>query len=361
MKTHRIEVIAGRILLLIITTVVAFGALEALSRKLKPDASRSRFERWYPVDVYRRPRPYVMFSGTPGGSGLNEAGYRGPVAAMPKPPGEYRVCMLGGSTLVEGTPQIGRLVERLFQMEGMSRVKVYNFGVVSSVSGQELAKIVFELSDLQPDLIVMYNGANDLYQPLYWDPRPGYPFNYIAMENNPIVDRSVSDYPTLTMLAYGSNILRVFLNAHFMRTFIPLERTRASVGFRSEAWKDQIVSTYLKNVVRARTVSKSFGADFVAFFQPIAAYKDSRTKEEEAFFDAKEAELLQDMRARVTDGMLRIQGAQKDEQPTIVDLSLLFKDSQEWLFTDLIHTTQEAKPVIAKAIFGQLRERVANQ
>ncbi len=361
MKGHRIELIAGRIFLLLVTTVVMFGLLEAVSRKIRPNASRSRFERSYPVDVYRRPRPYVMFSGAPGGSGLNEAGYRGPVAGEPKPAGEYRVCMLGGSTMVEGAPQIARLVERLFHLEGMSRVKVYNFGVVSSVSGQELAKIVFELADLEPDLIVMYNGANDLYQPLYWDPRPGYPLNFIAIENNPIVDRDVDDYPALTMLAYGSNLLRVFLHPHFMRTFVPLERTRAAVGFQSAAWKDQIVSTYLKNVLRARTVSRSLGADFVAFFQPTAAYKDWRTREEEAFFDPKEAEILKDMRARVAAGARRLPASQKDARPTLVDLSLMFKDSRDWVFTDVIHTTQEAKPIIAKAIFDQLRERVPKQ
>lgn len=90
---------------------------------------------------------------------------------MPKTREEYRVFFLGGSTVYVGKPPIADLVQRLFHEHGIKNVKVYNFGVVSSVSGMELARIVFELSDLAPDLIVMYNGGNDILQPWSWDRR----------------------------------------------------------------------------------------------------------------------------------------------------------------------------------------------
>jgi hypothetical protein len=347
---HRLEALAGRIFFALVITAVLFGVAELLSRRFLKDLARSRFERMFPVSAYRMPRPYVMFSGRPGAPGLNALGYRGPVPARPKPAGEYRICFLGGSTLVEGRPTIAKLVGRELRLARVPSARTYNFGVISSNSSAELARIVFELADLEPDLIVMYNGVNDIHTPMFWDPRPGYPFNFIMYENHPLLERGVDDYPALALFAYGSNILRTLLSPYFGRTFVPMARTRESVGYMSEGWKEEIVAAYLGNLRKAHRVSRAFGADFMAFFQPTIAFKDKLAKEEEQAFKRDEGEFLRDMRARLVPRFERLSGAGSEEQPEIVDLSLIFKDSRSWDFIDTMHTTQEAKLTIAKAI-----------
>ncbi len=62
----------------------------------------------------------------------------------------------------------------------------------------ELARLVFEALAYQPDLIVSYSGANDIILPLSADPRPGYPFNFMIREYNPLLDK---DYPLATLTA----------------------------------------------------------------------------------------------------------------------------------------------------------------
>src|SRR5262245_59810930 len=111
-------------------------------------------------DVFRLPQPYVEFAGTPnatltgplsmGGSvadstmTLNALGFRGDLPRMPKGD-EVRVIVLGGSAAFNGAPlrnSIAGWLERLAHDAGETHVRVYNWGVTSYVSGQELAVLV---------------------------------------------------------------------------------------------------------------------------------------------------------------------------------------------------------------------------
>src|ERR1051326_6576288 len=193
---------------------------------------------------WREPRPYFMFGGpTDGrtvnllpamdeGAGravrLNAEGFRTREIVNPKPADEVRIFFVGGSTVIggyqvettipgvveahlhaNGLPQVrtynfgvlsfvsgqelALLVHRLIDLKpdlveahlhanGLPQVRTYNFGVLSFVSGQELALLVHRLIDLKPDLVVAYDGGNDLYEPWVYDPRPGYPFNFVTEE-----------------------------------------------------------------------------------------------------------------------------------------------------------------------------------
>jgi hypothetical protein len=260
---------------------------------------------------------------------------------------------------VEGSPTIAKLVNQELRLAHMPSARTYNFGVVSSNSSAELARIVFELADLEPDLIVMYNGVNDIHTPMFWDPRPGYPFNFIMYENHPILERSVEDYPAFALFAYGSNILRTLMSPYFGRTFVPMARTRESAHYMSEGWKEEIVERYLGNLHKAHRVSRAFGADFMAFFQPTIAFKDEPAAEEVQLIKRDEVEFLRDMRARVVRRLELPSGPGRDGQPEIVDLSQIFKDSRRWDFIDTMHTTREARLTLAKAIGAHILRHIA--
>jgi hypothetical protein len=79
-----------------------------------------------------------------------------------KPPEETRIFIVGSSTIFNGTPlemSIPGQIEICFRKNGKDNVQVYNFGFVSSVSGQELALLVHLLSSYEPDIVVIYNGG----------------------------------------------------------------------------------------------------------------------------------------------------------------------------------------------------------
>src|SRR5262249_27502211 len=168
--------------------------------RLKADPPAERFSG--PI-VANGQHPYYVFTGIPntlgqmapqmGGANeienlvkLNSLGFRieRPLEKT-KPAGELRIFVVGGSTVFMGAPlakTIPDQIESELVRRGISGAKVYNFGVVSAVSGQELALLAHLLVDYEPDLVISYGGGNDLHSPYQYDPRPGFPLNFVTLQ-----------------------------------------------------------------------------------------------------------------------------------------------------------------------------------
>lgn len=354
--TSRFEAMIGRIFIRIALIVLPILLVDYVS-PLFLSHRRSKIEKKFGVQTIRQPKPYIMFGGVENGrldtnDTLNNLGYRGKAPSDTKAVGDYRVFMLGGSTVFNGEPPISVLLEEKFRREGKDNVEVYNFGVVSSTSGMELARILFEISDLQPDLIIMYNGGNDMLSPRSYDPRPGYPYNFIVYENNPLLENDVRSYPSFSLLLYGSNLARYFLPKYFMKKFVPLVREREKVDYGSDQWKDEIAETYVANMVKADKISATFGAEFLAFFQPMVYYKDQLSEREKLLVKEEDKDYYIDMRKRI---MARIESLTEDPTPVIIGLSDIYDEIEEVVFlVDCIHTKQESKIVAAEAIYTHI-------
>src|SRR5262249_51717460 len=195
---------------------------------------------------------------------------------LPKPADEMRIFVLGGSTVLNGTPlanSIPGAIETALRAGGLSHVRSYNFGVTSFLSGQELTLLVHRLADLQPDLVIAYDGGNDLFSPWLYDPRPGYPYNFIAWEE--AIDKlsnGRSRSKTIASLAQDSALLQALAGNTEWDVRTGLGRLRRNVDFGSEAWKHALVDSYTRNIAAMCRIARSNGALFAAFFQPVLAY-----------------------------------------------------------------------------------------
>lgn len=227
-------------------------------------------------------------------------------------------------------------------------MNVFNFGVVSSVSSMELARIVFEISDYKPDLIVMYNGGNDIFQPYEYDPRPGYPFNYLVYERNPLLESDVRTYPAGHLFLYGSNLARRMFRKHFANTFVRLEDARKKTGYRSIQWQDEIANIYVENLIKANKISAAFGADFIAFLQPMLCFKDKLAVEEQAL--ERNRQEFAEFREHCLYVREKIRDLIKHQQADniFVDISDLYDDTSDNVFKDVVHTYQEKKTMVAE-------------
>ncbi len=94
----------------------------------------------------------------------NNYGFRDDDVFLPKPPGLYRIVCIGGSTTEEGNTNettYPNIVERKLQAAfGKGRVEVINAGISGIHSYNERRRIE-DFLELDPDLIVYYNGVND--------------------------------------------------------------------------------------------------------------------------------------------------------------------------------------------------------
>lgn len=356
-RSSRIERFLARSMLVLLATIAGGLILEFLLRAVGAD-TRSTFERQFPVEVYRRPRPYVMFGGQRNGrlddhESLNVAGYRGNAASPNKDPERFRIAILGGSTVFNGAPPLPQLLDQRFAEERAGNVEVYNFGVVSSVSGMELSRLVHEVVDCRPDLVVFYNGANDLLHPLHWDARPGYPFNFVMYENNPLLAEQRTMFPVVTGLAKSSALFKK-LKLGNRAVKKRLAQVRQDAGYKTEAWREQIVEHYLNNMHKSRVMAEACGAQCIVVFQPMLAFKDDRTSETWSVPD-EELEHCVTIRRKIRQQIAKLPDV---EQADFYDLSDIYDDTSDCVFSDSVHTHQQFKPVVAHALHAIIAPRI---
>lgn len=304
--------------------------------------------------------PYIQFKGAPDHGGHNRLGYGGSAPEPDKKEGEYRILVLGGSTVRFGNPSVAQLLEEMFKEEGLDEVRVFNIGVSGSNTGMELARLVFEMPQYEPDLVVSYSGGNDINLPLSMDPRPGFPYNFMIYEHHPLY---TDDFPTVALTAYSSYLLRLLGRGYFQEKFSQREQLRQSAGWNTAAWRDQIAEAYVRNMEMTAKVSWALGSDFAAFLQPMLLSKKTLSTEEQNYLDifAQRVELprqeLVSYFNDVRDGIAtRLQAEDGAAPLRYEDLSSVYDSTEMTIFPDFIHTGPDARRQVTQKMFETLRE-----
>jgi len=111
-------------------------------------------------------QPYFNFGLSPAHPDHNARGYRGPEIATPKPAGTFRIFTIGGSTtygvsLHNNQTYPAQLQQRLRE-RGYVNVEVINAGVPQYATYDNLIQFQFRILDDQPDMILTYEGINDI-------------------------------------------------------------------------------------------------------------------------------------------------------------------------------------------------------
>jgi len=97
----------------------------------------------------------------------NNMGFRGDSLISPKPGDEYRIFIVGGSTtenlFIDDMIGFERQIQEKLQSENPSkRIKVYNAGKSGDASPDHLAMLSQRLVHLNPNLVILFPGINDL-------------------------------------------------------------------------------------------------------------------------------------------------------------------------------------------------------
>jgi lysophospholipase L1-like esterase len=113
---------------------------------------------YYPTANYRKGRTFH-----------NSLGYRNNEFSLEKPRGVYRIVALGGSStydvrIEDNEKTFTAQLEKLLKEEyGYQHVEVVNAGVPGYNSWEILINLEFRVLDLDPDLVIIYEGTNDVH------------------------------------------------------------------------------------------------------------------------------------------------------------------------------------------------------
>jgi lysophospholipase L1-like esterase len=160
--------------LVTVVTVALFALLLEGGTRLYYHYESRRFIHPY-LGETNKPH-YRVSSKTPEGESFeyitNNYGFRGDEIPDRKPAGALYVFVLGGSTTAcneypEEKTWCGVLQQRLRKALGHDRVHVYNTGMGSGTSYRSMLIFLNLVTRLNPDLVIMYEGVNDMADPSY--------------------------------------------------------------------------------------------------------------------------------------------------------------------------------------------------
>ena len=125
------------------------------------------------------PHRYLGYSPTPnyrnGDNRHNNLGYRGDDILQPKPDGTFRIVAIGASTTYSAIENDYRrsypyLLQAALHAAGYRHIEVVNAGVHGYTTLESLLNLQLRVLDLDPDMLIIYHGINDIEARLVWPP-----------------------------------------------------------------------------------------------------------------------------------------------------------------------------------------------
>ena len=279
-------------------------------------------------NVERFPTPYVEFIGKPNVKDHNEFGFRGDSFAKAGT-NDFKIAFWGGSTGYYGSPPIAKIVEQELTTLLKQCVFVANYSVVSSNHRQHLHGMIEFLPQFKPDMIIFYGGYNETIQSAFYDPRPGYPYNYFYRSET---------IPFMKLLLRHSAIIGEIDRR--IGIFTGMNRLKKQQQPFSQDWNRRIVDKYFETLILANNIagtieSMHFGrTKFMAFYQPYQV--------PEAFVTAHH-----EIKERIK------------TLPYVFDVSSAYDILGQEVYSDIVHVNQQANDVMGRKIADFVADNIS--
>lgn len=210
---------------------------------------------------------------------INALGLRGDEVSE-KRPGAMRIVVIGGSAafgtgLDDDSQTFSSQLER--KLDGVESV---NAAVIGHRSGQELAYLVSELVDLEPDWVIALDGFNDFTSVggarwnKWMDVNGSLQVQNQLLRLTMLVERG-----PLTRLANLHHVIFPRIAARWGAIRLSAIHARAVKEFGVYTL-DEVVERYLHNIEKMAGVARAFGARFLCVIQPSESGMHTNQSEE---------------------------------------------------------------------------------
>jgi hypothetical protein len=246
----------------VLRSLVLLACAEAAARWVEYRADRGGLTFGY--------APYRMLRMTRAPWPLNREGFR--ARELETYRGKFIIEFLGGSVCLgvgsnPGKTLPERLEEALHQ-RGLIEAAVVNLCQGGATTGQELAIYLQYGRPLNPEVVLSFDGANDLMhpRPIGGDDAPNLPYRNAELKAR--VEGSDSVIEHLALVRVGTRVVARWL-ARPARTEGP-----------SAVPIDAIIGSYLDTLGVTRTIAQSEGALYAVLFQPTLHFAKPWSQEE---------------------------------------------------------------------------------
>ncbi|MBV8720111.1 MAG: SGNH/GDSL hydrolase family protein [Chloroflexi bacterium] len=337
--------LAKTVLFSTVTVVLALLCIEAGTRLYY--ALRSGAANTVDLHAYWTDDPetgYALLPGfAAGGIRINSLGFRGREIVMPKPGGTYRVVALGDSTTFGPREAECAYPYALADLLQARDIEVINAGIEGYRTERAQVHLERDVLPLQPDLIIVFIGWDDLYQV------------------DPFTDGTESASLQLSPL---QRVLSWSVAAQtFRRVYYEHLSTPSGALLSGPGARDRFIETYWPNeyadhLHRIFAAAHAAGADVLALTWPTLLDDDMSAWAASRIQYPYYTRSLSELQTLYADYQMTLRAVAASDQVPVIDVAAAFDGlDKTQLFSDAIHFNCAGHQVVAERLAPEVAER----
>lgn len=291
--------------------------------------------------------PYLMFAepNTHEGGTLNSQGFLGEELSPVKKSNEIRIAIIGSSAVWAGKNKFSiakRLEEYLQEYYSGKAIKVINYGRQAYISAQELILLQRYILPLNFDLVIVYNGFNDLWI-AYQHESVGVPYLYSNLK------KYVNSNAKVLNIAYILNKLsgKSAVVNHLLKNSKKVNKIKARKNFSIE----ECAGEYRRNLYQMAILARAYNTKVIFSTQPFIGIKGSIIGREKTFLSPEELSSMTVFYGYIADV------AKKNAVETnchYVNMFDCFHNVNEEVFSDAVHVYVRYNSLIARELADKI-------
>ncbi len=353
-----VQVLLVLLFVMILFSVLEFGlhslsVVQALvNRRSNQGAFRQLADHPYLTTVLK-PSLTTILPDYPEGGDLvfttDSRGFRTPEFTSSKPESTFRIVVLGGSTVVAAQTNdqtFPALLQDQLNASSSRTIEVINAGVPTWTSTQELFLLATEVLNWEPDLVIVYDGRNDLHYGVLPNAEPN------------LLPRASQQMAYLE--DYQDPWRRNFMTYYLIDTRVihprDLSNQQAEISNPdgipvNYALHQNIIETYARNLDSMSALLTANGVETLMVFQPnLLTTNKPLTAYEQTNLDALQSTYTEAMLAMLREAAIAAEQVAQQRNVQWADFSGVFDDEASLMLLDDVHQSNAGNTVLAQKL-----------
>lgn len=265
----------------------------------------------------------------------------------------HEVSVYGGSTIrgagVGDDHTVPSYLAKALAKDGLTRVQVRNKGQSAYTNTQESVHFLLDLEEGEtPEVVVFYDGVNEVYAAML-GAQPGQPAQVTQLRMAHERFREGPSWPFVAPFFREAPLVR--WASRELRGDGGFEPGR---GETPEALVGGVATRYVDNLRVLASTARAMGIEALFAWQPCLFSKSVRSSAEEALVEGTAYREFSSALYRLATRRIGDDVEERGLSDRFVDLSAVFSDDPETLYTDYMHLNARGNEIVARALASEV-------